>query len=98
MELKKITFLKRATTLSARELKRGEKKFAEEYYWAMTRAAVGLATADQVTVYRILDSTGLSCVYECGWSVCTHFRLAQDPTYTGPSGTVSGEVSVIEST
>jgi hypothetical protein len=38
-ELKKITFLKRAATFSARELKRDEKKVAEEYYWAMTQAA-----------------------------------------------------------
>jgi len=48
----------------------------------------GPATADQVTVYRILDSTGLPCVHECGWPVCTQFRLAQNPTCIGPSGTL----------
>ena len=83
----KNTFLKGVPSFSLREWKCNGKNMAEEYCWAMTKAA-GRSCCDRSRCWMSDFGFQLDCLF-CTYiadSMYSQFRLAQNATCDGPAG------------
>ena len=81
------TFLKGSSSFSLRERKRKKTNVAEEYCWAITKAAVRAccSRSDSGVFYFRFQLNFVLCTCIFG-HMRTQFRLAQNSACAGPSG------------